>query len=70
MKALNFFFQWFFWIVGLAGLGLGLGIAMSGSWTRGITAGVVSFGIMVPLGNCFKNRRELARMNRIDARLG
>jgi len=54
---------------GLVGLALGLAIAMSGSWTRGITASVLSFGIMVPLGNCFKNRRQLARLNTIGGRL-
>jgi len=69
MKALNWFFQWFFWMFGLVGLALGLAIAMSGSWTRGITASVLSFGIMVPLGNCFKNRRQLARVNTIGGRL-
>jgi hypothetical protein len=62
MKALNLFFQWFFWMFGIAGLALGVAIAITGSWTRGITASMVSFGTMVPLGNVFRNRRQLARL--------
>jgi hypothetical protein len=70
MKSLNFLFQWFFWMFGIAGLGSGVAIAMTGSWTRGIAASILLFGTMVPLGNFFKSRRELARANAISSKLG
>ena len=62
MQAINLFFQWLFWIFGVAGLGIGVAIAMSGSLTGGIVASMVCFGTLVPLGNHFKARRELAQI--------
>lgn len=69
MKAINVFFQWFFWMFGLAGVALGASIVMAGSWTRGIVASMVCFGTMVPLGNFFKGRRELARIAAVHSDL-
>ncbi|MBV8208200.1 MAG: hypothetical protein JO041_15550 [Acidobacteria bacterium] len=62
MKTLNLFFQWLFWMGGLLGLAAGLVVAVRGSWTGGITASMVCFGTMVPMGNYFKSRREVARV--------
>ena len=63
MKVVNTIFQWFFWMVGLAGLALGVGLALTVSITAGVIASMLCFGTLVPLGNFFKNRRELARVN-------
>lgn len=63
MKVVNTFFQWFFWIVGLAGLALGVAVALTVSLTAGVIASMLCFGTLVPLGNFFKSRRELARVN-------
>jgi hypothetical protein len=63
MKVFNTVLQWFFWIIGLAGLCAGVAIALAGSWTSGIAASMICCGTLVPLGNFFKNRRELSRLN-------
>ncbi|HZU21966.1 MAG TPA: hypothetical protein VE998_03980 [Terriglobales bacterium] len=47
----------------LSGLAAGILVALSGSWARGIAASMICSGTLVPLGNCFKNRREVARIN-------
>lgn len=69
MNIFNLFFQWLFWSVGVAGLGLGIAIAMRGQVTQGIVASMICFGTMVPLGNAFKSRRELARLNGVSSNL-
>jgi O-antigen ligase len=63
MKAFNFLCQWLFWSCGLAGTAIGFAVAVGGSWTRGIVASMICFGTMVPVGNYFKARRELARLS-------
>lgn len=58
---LNFVLQWLFWISGLAGLLMGLRIGLSDSWTAGLATGILTAGLLMPLGNYFKTRRELAK---------
>jgi hypothetical protein len=57
----NFLLQWLFWISALIGLLLGLRVGLSVSWTMGLATIIVTVGVLMPLGNHFKTRREIAR---------
>ena len=58
---LNFVLQWLFWISALAGLLMGLRIGVSGSWSAGLATIILTVGLLMPLGNYFKTRREIAK---------
>ncbi len=58
---MNFVLQWLFWISALVGLLMGVRIGLSGAWTTGLATIILTVGFLMPLGNYFKTRRELAK---------
>jgi hypothetical protein len=53
--------QWLFWTCGLAGAAAGLAIILDGQTLYGLGAIGVSLGMILPAGNYFKVRRQLAK---------
>ena len=61
---LNLLLQWLFWICALAGLLFGLRVGLMVSWASGLVTIILSVGTLMPVGNYFKVRRQLAKSDR------
>jgi hypothetical protein len=53
--------QWLFWMCGLAGATAGIVAMLDGATLYGFGGVAVSLGMIVPAGNYFKARRQLAK---------
>jgi len=53
--------QWLFWACGLAGAAAGTVAMLDGATLYGFGGVAVSLGMILPAGNYFKSRRQLAK---------
>ena len=53
--------QWLFWTCGLAGAAAGIIAMLDGATLYGFGGVAVSLGMILPAGNYFKSRRQLAK---------